>query len=1009
MGSADRRRDAGAGAAGREPRRRRPREFPAGAADHRPLLRADAAGDDREGSAGPAPPPPLRRSLSRSIWSSAGTDRSHDPERLRTDRGDGHRDDARSCTPDRPVTIGGPLPTYTIVILDPEKDALVAEGELGEIGIAGIGLAEGYLNRPDLTRAKFIPDFLDIPNNPSRRIYRTGDLGRINADDEIEFHGRIDTQVKVRGYRIELTEIESLLMQFPQIAQAVVNTFEPEPGAVELVAYYSLNQGAADLPPAEIAETLRSRLPGYMVPAYFEQLAVIPMTTSNKADRKNLPVPKGRASPAAAATMSPRAPETEEILAAALAKVLKIERVSIDDNFFTDLGAHSLLMARFCSDIRQTASMPDVSMRDIYLHPTIEAARREPRRGSRRGGRAARAAGRCAFRAISNITAAASLQLSFYAGFGLLAVWILVVGFEWTYAAIDNTAELYLRLVAFLIASFVVGTAIPVAAKWLLIGRWKKETFPVWSLRYFRFWAVKTLIGGSPMVVFAGTPIYNVYLRLLGAKIGRGVVIQAIRIPVATDLFSLGDNAMLSKDSRILGHKAEANYIRIGGVSIGANAFVGEASVIDIDTAMEDDTQLGHASSLQSGQRVPAGQRYHGSPAIETAANYCTVEPRNCTALRRWTYTVLLGIPGFALLAPLSIMLLYWIFPYIYNNTRSPEVYILSPDSSLLLLTVEIAVISVVLFVVFLGIGLLGVFVVPRLLRRFLQEDRTYVLYGVHYYIFQFLSAASNSRFFNLLFGDSSYIVNYLTWVGWDLGKVEQTGSNFGTGQKHDHPFFCTVGTGTIVSDGLSMSNARISNTSFKLSRVAIGERNFLGNNIQFPSDARTGANVLLGTKVMVPIDGPRTRECRPARLPSVRDSARRRAGKAIRSLQERTRPQGAHPEEERLQSESDGLVPAERLGGALHDAAASLHRRHSLSQSRRHAARAFRCADVGGGGSLLHLRRMGEHPVPGASSRRSSLSTTTISGCTSATGSFTTRPSTRCSRALHSRTSSHA
>ena len=114
--------------------------------------------------------------------------------------------------PDKPVTIGGPLPTYSIVILDAEEDEAVDHGGMGEIGIAGIGLAAGYLNRDDLTQKKFIPDFLNIPNNPSGRIYRTGDLGRINDQDEVEFHGRIDTQVKVRGYRIELTEIESVLM-----------------------------------------------------------------------------------------------------------------------------------------------------------------------------------------------------------------------------------------------------------------------------------------------------------------------------------------------------------------------------------------------------------------------------------------------------------------------------------------------------------------------------------------------------------------------------------------------------------------------------------------------------------------------------------------------------------------------------------------------------------------------------------------------------------------------------
>src|SRR5499426_1101842 len=195
-------------------------------------------------------------------------------------------------TPDKPVTIGQPLPTYSIIILDPAADRPATPGELGEIGIAGIGLAAGYLNREELTRKKFISDFLAIPNNPSNRIYRTGDLGRFNEDGEIEYHGRIDTQVKIRGYRIEPIEIESVLLEMPEIAQAVVTTYEPEPGQVELVAYYALKQDASVLSRGEVEQELRSRLPAYMVPPYLEELPFIPMTISNKADHRHLPKPK---------------------------------------------------------------------------------------------------------------------------------------------------------------------------------------------------------------------------------------------------------------------------------------------------------------------------------------------------------------------------------------------------------------------------------------------------------------------------------------------------------------------------------------------------------------------------------------------------------------------------------------------------------------------------------------------------------------------------------------------
>ncbi|MEA2515874.1 MAG: hypothetical protein QOJ59_5363, partial [Thermomicrobiales bacterium] len=420
-------------------------------------------------------------------------------------------------TPTKPVTIGRPLPTYSIVILDPEADQTVARGERGEIGIAGIGLAAGYLNRDELTDQKFIRDFLQLPNNPSNRIYRTGDVGRINDEGEVEYHGRIDTQIKIRGHRIELAEIETVLLDLPQISQAAVATFEPEPGLVELVGYYSLKQGQPGLSRGDILKTLRSRLPACMVPAFLEELPFIPMLISNKTDRKQLPRPKGSRVQSERAIVAPTT-DDERFLARALAEILKVEEISVDDHFFNDLGANSLLMARFCAKVRQNRTISAPSMQDIYLNPTI-----------------AKLAERLALSANDNIASTAqepfhvpsnlayygcgTLQLLFYAGYGLLSLWLLDAGFSWTYAASDSL-DLYLRSAGFGVSAFAVFTAIPVAAKWLLIGRWKEEKFPIWSLRYFRFWVVQTLIRTAPPAAFVGSAIYNAYLRLLGAKIG---------------------------------------------------------------------------------------------------------------------------------------------------------------------------------------------------------------------------------------------------------------------------------------------------------------------------------------------------------------------------------------------------------------------------------------------------------------------------------------------------------
>jgi non-ribosomal peptide synthetase-like protein len=762
----------------------------------------------------------------------------------------------RALVPDQPVTIGAPLPTYTVVILDENKDAVVPDGALGEIGIAGIGLAVGYLNRPDLTRQKFIPDFLSLPNNPSKRIYRTGDLGRIRGG-ELEFHGRIDTQVKVRGYRIELGEIEAVLAQLPQIAQAVVNPYEPEPGAVELVAYYTRKQGAPGLSPGEMAEALRKQLPGYMVPGYLEELPAIPMTANNKVDRKGLPAPRGlRFSASSSMFVAPRT-DTERALASALTEVMKIERASVEDDFFYDLGAHSLLMARFGAEVRKRLRLSAVSMQDIYLNPTIEKLARHIDALPAETGPVEPGPRSEPFHVPSDLAyyGCGALQLAWYVGWGMLSLWILITGIRWTYAAMPDLGAAYLRVAAFALGVFVLSSAIPIAAKWLLIGRWKQESIPIWGLRYFRFWAVKSLIRSAPVARFGG-PIYNLYLRLLGAKVGENAVIHSALVPVCTDLLSIGANTILRKDSLVLGYKAQSNYIHTGPIHIGANAFVGEASVLDINTVMEDDTQLGHSSSLHSGQRVPRGKHYHGSPAQETTADYCPVEPRACSPLRRWAYAVVMLIAAFALL-PVPVVSVYLGLPDWYQYVGGTQFPYEAPGWALLLMAGKMLWGSFVGFLGAVALGVLGIGVVPRLLNLFLKKDKTYVLYGAHYFIQQLIARLSNSAFYNRLFGDSCGVVHYVRWLGYNMNRIVQTGSNFGEEQYHDNPLLCDIGSGTMISDGLMMVNTTMSSSSFKLGTVKIGDQNYLGNYVRYPVGGRTGVNCLIGTKTMVPIDGP--------------------------------------------------------------------------------------------------------------------------------------------------------
>ncbi|MFC4902391.1 Pls/PosA family non-ribosomal peptide synthetase [Kocuria oceani] len=753
--------------------------------------------------------------------------------------------------PDRPVTLGEPLPTYSAVILDPEGARVLPRGELGEIGLAGVGLARGYVNRDDLTDKAFIPDFLDIPDNPSGRIYRTGDLGRINEDGDIEYHGRIDTQVKVRGYRIELSEIESVLLRVPGVAQAVVNTYEPEPGFVELVGYYTVRHDTEVPDDQDIRRHLRERLPGYMVPAYLERLDRIPMLPSDKADRKSLPAPRGHRTTVCDGAYVAPSSRTEEVLAAALASVLRLEKVSATANFFSDLGANSMLLAQFTGRLRKDARVPVPAMRDLYTAPTISALAgaldsaavqvSEQSRPIRTDRPEPLGAG--------HHVLCGTLQAVVYLVATFVASLVLLEGYLFTSSGQDLPEVLW-RAFVFGTLTLVGWCVFPIAAKWLLVGRWTVREIPVWSLDYFRFWLVKNIIRATPMQMFIGTPVYPLYLRALGAKIGRRTAIFSRYVPVCTDLLTIGDDAVVRKDALISCYRAHDGMIQTGTVRLGRDALVGEGSVLEIHTALGDGAQLGHASSLHVLQVVPSGQRWHGSPAQVTDSDFRTVAPTDCGMRRRVVYSILTILYRLVLTPGLGLAVLALLIPFYLRlghlDHTEPWFYAQLLGFALLLLVLGLLLAAIALAVI------------PRVLNLCLTPGLIYPLYGWRYAVQRAIDRMTNVQFFMRLTGDSSLVVHYVRLLGYKQPGLVQTGSNFGLATKQDNPYLVTTGSGTMVADGLAIMNADFSGSSFTVSPVTIGARSFLGNNIYYPSTATTGDNCLFATKVMVPVDGAR-------------------------------------------------------------------------------------------------------------------------------------------------------
>ncbi|CAN5599062.1 hypothetical protein BH11BAC2_BH11BAC2_06210 [soil metagenome] len=241
----------------------------------------------------------------------------------------------------------------------------VENGQEGELFIAGDCLADGYLQREDLTAERFISN----PFHTGKQMYRTGDLAKRLPDGNIIYLGRIDGQVKVRGYRIELGEIEIVLGRFPGAAQVAVTVREDKPGQKKLVAYFVSNENQT-LPVKDLRSFLQHQLPDYMMPSAFVKMDQLPRTPSGKIDRKSLP-PPDTSRPDLGIPYAAPENKTQELLAEVWSQLINIESIGIHDNFF-DLGGNSLLALQSIAKLKQEANI-DLSVVKMYQHPTISA------------------------------------------------------------------------------------------------------------------------------------------------------------------------------------------------------------------------------------------------------------------------------------------------------------------------------------------------------------------------------------------------------------------------------------------------------------------------------------------------------------------------------------------------------------------------------------------------------------------------------------------------------------
>lgn len=742
------------------------------------------------------------------------------------------------CRPGKPVTIGKPLRGYEIHILD-ESFRPVARGESGELFVGGRTLARGYLRRPDLTAEKF----LDLPG--LGRVYRTGDLVRWNAEGELEFFGRIDSQVKIRGYRVELAEIETVLLEHPNIRSAAVTLVEKD-GLQELAAYVVLQDAGLPLDRNALLARLELRLPPYMVPGFLDELSEFPMLASGKTDRKKLPEPLCALLREKGEFQAP-ATETEEKVASVWAEVFSLPKVSVEDHFFHDLGGHSLLAARMVTSLRKAGSptiSAAVAIRDVYSQPTVrklaqyldsvralqKAATLAAQPPKKTASQEFAALPRFAYPLTTFFQAAGSYLL--YALHFLPFYLALAAEISWVRGGL-TTLQFWGAVAAITLFTWPALLLVNLAAKWILIGRYKAGSHRLWGAYYCRWWLANRIQALCRLDVIAGTPLMNAYARLMGAKIGHGCVIETMHIG-AWDLLRLGDDSSIGMDSQLLGYRVENGRLLLGAIDIGADCFVGIHSALGLNVRLENRAALDDQSYLPDGHVIPAGEHRRGSPAARGHVSLPQVEeiqPRSRgRALFALAHLALVFLMEATLMMPVlgALAANAWVFQHHGAATGWLASLGLVP------------------------VGFVAYALWFALVRRVVlnkAEPGIYAVESVFYLRKWFTDRLMRmSRYYLLPLYTTIFLPHWMRLLGAKIGQRAELSVLM-----YFSPDLIDLGDESFFADSSIIGGKRFYRRHFQLAMNKVGRRSFVGNAAVLPVGASLGDGCLLGVTSMPP------------------------------------------------------------------------------------------------------------------------------------------------------------
>ncbi|QOL47721.1 Pls/PosA family non-ribosomal peptide synthetase [Massilia litorea] len=753
--------------------------------------------------------------------------------------------------PGRSITIGEPLPNYGLLVISTETDKglrILPRGETGELCITGPGLSAGYLGRPDLTAEKFLPNPWASGSHDDR-LYRTGDLARIEPDGQVVCLGRTDDQVKIRGFRVELGEIEAVLAQQEGVGTTAVLLRKDE-GIDHLVAYLVPAQGATgeQLASATLRKALSGRLPPYMVPSQFEVLAVMPRLTSGKIDRKALKA-MALSTPLPGDPAGSDTPETpgEQALFAALAQLFPGQAIRREQDFFSDLGGHSFFAARLATALRRDPRFAHLTVRDIYEQRRIGAIASSLDQGA---GTAAEepdwapppAARRwlCGLAQLATVPVLVTLRM---------AQW-LAPFFTYHYMTGD-AGDRIPRAIAAAIGVFLLATimefAFAIGGKWLVAGRLKPGSYPLWGRTYFRWWLGDRLIEAAPTYLLAGSSLYTWWLRLLGAKIGRDAVIGSMMVRVP-ELLHVGDNVSIGNAVNVENARVERGRLLLGTVVLEDDAFVSSYALLEGNTRVERRGHLEGQSALQDGAVVPANRVWNGSPARDAGAfDPSALPPRQHTSRLRLAGEALFFIFGILLVATLFFMPVFPSFVLIdWFDERGTLAWL--PANSIQAQLVRYFVLALpasavlILMTVLVSAAIRWGFL-PRI-----QPGR----FAVHSnaYCKKWLVSHIQESSLNVLHGiyATVYAPFWYRLLGAKVGRDAEISTALGV-----VPDMLTLGDETFIADAVMLGDEHIDGGWMTMEPTVVSNRSFVGNGSYIPDGTILPEGVLVGVHTHAP------------------------------------------------------------------------------------------------------------------------------------------------------------